>query len=196
MWKKTINILMSLRRVYRSSRLRFSDVRTYGHRFFFYTSLNFIILKKEKWNISPIMNNKMIFVLLFFFTYTFSVSSFFFHRQPASFGGGGGRNDAIKNVFRRRLRFRMYFPRKPHGDTSTNEGEGDRPENKKKKRAIGDGMEGSGGMALVAAAAAMADVKSVCATKLICRFLGSFPSCSIWNYTATRRRRITIYETE
>lgn len=68
------------------------------------------------------MNNKMIFVLLFFFAYTFSVSSFFFHRQPASFGGGGVRNDAIKNVFRRRLRFRMYFPRKPHGDTSTNEG--------------------------------------------------------------------------
>lgn len=180
---------MSLRCVYRSSRLRFSDVRNTGIGFF-YTSLNFIILEKKEWNISPIMNNKMIFVLLlFFFTYTFSVSSFFFHRQPPSFGGGG-RNDAIKNVFRRRLRFRMYFPRKPHGDTSANEGEGARPENKKTA-----GDWGGGGMVLVATAA-MADVKSVCATKLICRFLGSFPPCSISNYTATRRRRITIYETE
>jgi len=33
------------------------------------------------------------------------------------------------------------------------------------------------------------NVKSVCATKLICRFLGSFPPCSIWNYTVARRRR-------
>lgn len=102
------------------------------------------------------MNNKMIF---FFFFYALSVSSFFFYRQPASFSGG--RNDAIKNVFRRRLRFRMYFPRKTREDERGMEG--------REKR----------GARLVVTAAVIANVKSVCATKLICRFLGSFPPCSI-----------------
>lgn len=45
--EKTINILMSLRRVYRSSRLRFSDVRNTGIGFFLHVIKFYHFEKKE-----------------------------------------------------------------------------------------------------------------------------------------------------